>query len=115
MRGNLVWDICALVPSEACLTKEVVFTRVVSQKRYYYYCIYEFIAFGGHFAIGLTLDLVINNNTYICTGGPCRQVVLCTGGPFRQVVLCTGGPCVQVVLCTGGPCVQVVLVYRWSL
>ena len=25
MRGNLVWDICAFVPSEAGLTKEVVF------------------------------------------------------------------------------------------
>ena len=30
MRGNLVWDICAFVPSKAGLTKEVV-----SQKRYY--------------------------------------------------------------------------------
>ena len=25
MRGNLVWDICAFVPSKAGLTKEVVF------------------------------------------------------------------------------------------
>ena len=28
MRGNLVWDICAFVPSMACLTKEVVLHKV---------------------------------------------------------------------------------------
>ena len=32
MRGDLVWNICAFVPSKAILTKEVVFHEVVSQR-----------------------------------------------------------------------------------
>ena len=47
MRGNLVWDICAFVSSKAGLQKRWSFTRVVSQKRYYY-TVYSMMANTGN-------------------------------------------------------------------